>query len=189
MGTRTIKFDDMSPAEDADETVSFSLDGKDYEIDLTQAHSDQLRSILGPYMAAARKSGKGTNVVRFARTKPAVRQPAAVDPEQAAAIREWGRKRGYKVSNRGRISAELLDDYHRRDTNDTASETTAPPTSALEPRNAATKEEFKTAFQAWAQAKAIKINPRNGLAAPSVVARFSEETGLYKPEQTLPKAG
>ncbi|MGH8918096.1 MAG: histone-like nucleoid-structuring protein Lsr2, partial [Actinomycetes bacterium] len=30
-----------------------------------------------------------------------------------AAIREWARKNGYNVSDRGRIPAEVLDAYHK----------------------------------------------------------------------------
>jgi hypothetical protein len=36
-----------------------------------------------------------------------------VDREQNQAIREWARKRGMKVSDRGRISSEVTDAYHQ----------------------------------------------------------------------------
>ena len=39
------------------------------------------------------------------------RKPSA-DREQSQAIREWARKRGLKVSDRGRIPGEVLDAYH-----------------------------------------------------------------------------
>jgi hypothetical protein len=38
---------------------------------------------------------------------------ASVDREQNAAIREWARKNGFNVSDRGRIPAEVLDAYHK----------------------------------------------------------------------------
>jgi hypothetical protein len=36
-----------------------------------------------------------------------------VDREQNAAIREWARKRGMSVSDRGRIPSEVLEAYHK----------------------------------------------------------------------------
>jgi hypothetical protein len=41
-------------------------------------------------------------------------RPAAADREQNQAIREWARKQGRKVSDRGRIPADVLEDYHRQ---------------------------------------------------------------------------
>jgi hypothetical protein len=38
---------------------------------------------------------------------------ASVDREQNQAIREWARKQGMKVNDRGRIPAELLEAYHK----------------------------------------------------------------------------
>ena len=37
----------------------------------------------------------------------------AIDREQNQAIRDWARKRGMKVSDRGRIPAEVLEAYHK----------------------------------------------------------------------------
>jgi hypothetical protein len=39
---------------------------------------------------------------------------ASADREQNQAIRDWARKQGFKVSDRGRIPAEVLDAYHRK---------------------------------------------------------------------------
>ena len=40
------------------------------------------------------------------------RRPS-IDREQNQAIRDWARKRGMKVSDRGRIPAEVLEAYHQ----------------------------------------------------------------------------
>ena len=37
----------------------------------------------------------------------------SIDREQNQAIRDWARKRGMKVSDRGRIPAEVLEAYHK----------------------------------------------------------------------------
>jgi hypothetical protein len=41
-------------------------------------------------------------------------RPASADREQNQAIREWARKQGMKVSDRGRIPAEVLEAYHQQ---------------------------------------------------------------------------
>jgi Lsr2 len=41
------------------ETVAFSLDSRDYELDLSKKNAAKLRKALEPYVAAARRSGIG----------------------------------------------------------------------------------------------------------------------------------
>ena len=42
---------------DASETVSFALDGVDYEIDLSDEHAGQLREAVAVYVGHARRTG------------------------------------------------------------------------------------------------------------------------------------
>jgi len=92
----------------ADETVQFGLDGKSYEIDLSEDNADKLRKALADYVSAARRPGGARR-----KSAAAVAARPAVDREQNQAIRDWARKRGMKVNDRGRIPAELLEAYHR----------------------------------------------------------------------------
>jgi hypothetical protein len=41
------------------ETVTFSLSGSTYEIDLSRSNADALRSVLQPYITAGRRTGGG----------------------------------------------------------------------------------------------------------------------------------
>lgn len=91
--------DDLDGSEDA-HTVTFALDGATYEIDLSEDHSDQLRTTLASWIAAGRKIG-GRRA-----TGPKTAQ-APIDREQLDAVREWGRANGYTVSDRGRVSATV----------------------------------------------------------------------------------
>jgi hypothetical protein len=96
---------------DADETVKFALDGKEFEIDLSKKNAGKLRSALEPFMKAAQKLGRAP-----ARRSAAGGRGSASVPsnrEQNQAIRDWARKRGMKVSDRGRIPAEVLEAYHK----------------------------------------------------------------------------
>jgi hypothetical protein len=108
--------DDVDPEVTEDvQTLSFGLDGKTYEIDLGDANREKLLDSLAPFVAAARKvsgapagrkAGRGTGTA-----------PAGLQTENQAA-RAWLKANGYKVTDRGRIAADLLDIYRRRDTLD-----------------------------------------------------------------------
>ncbi|ANY07059.1 histone-like nucleoid-structuring protein Lsr2 [Pseudonocardia sp. HH130630-07] len=103
--------DDLS-GDAADETIEFGLDGRNYEIDLSNDNAKQLRDVLADYVAAARRAAGPAARRRGGPAAPAARRPS-VDREQNQAIREWARKRGMKVSDRGRIPAEVLEAYHQ----------------------------------------------------------------------------
>jgi hypothetical protein len=105
----TVQLVDDLDGSVAEETVEFGLDGVSYQIDLSTVNAEKIRDLLGDYVAHARRSAarrRGASGVVRGRS-------AAVDREQNQAIREWARKRGLKVSERGRISAEVLDAYHQ----------------------------------------------------------------------------
>lgn len=102
MAARTVVhlIDDVDGGE-ADETVNFSLDGVDYTIDLSHGNADSLRKALSEFMAAGRRNGRSVKVGRT-QVKP------GGDRAQNQAIREWARRNGYQVSERGRIPADLI---------------------------------------------------------------------------------
>ena len=105
--------DDLSGSR-ADETVVFGLDGKFYEIDLSASNAERLRDVFARFVGAARKAGRAGRSGARADAGGAVGVRAvAVDREQNQAIREWARKRGMKVSGRGRIPSDVTDAYHR----------------------------------------------------------------------------
>jgi hypothetical protein len=110
--------DDLDETE-ADETVEFGIDGATYEIDLSDSNAAKLRDSLGDYIAHARRlSGRRRSSSRpaAAAPAPAARRTggrASVDREQNQAIREWARKQGMTVSERGRIPSEVSEAYHK----------------------------------------------------------------------------
>lgn len=108
---REIRLVDDLSGDVADETIEFGLDGKNYEIDLTTANAKKLRDVLSEYVGSARRA-TSTRGRRSGSSNTAARRPA-IDREQNQAIREWARKRGMKVSDRGRIPADVLEAYHQ----------------------------------------------------------------------------
>ncbi|WP_341926991.1 Lsr2 family protein [Nocardioides psychrotolerans] len=93
-----VLVDDLDGSE-ADETVSFALDGTSYEIDLTDKHAAALREALAGYVGHARKVGSGAR-----RAKKAA--AAGLGPS-AREVRDWARSNGFDVPDRGRIPAEV----------------------------------------------------------------------------------
>jgi hypothetical protein len=107
-----VLVDDLDGSE-AVETISFTLDGSSYEIDLNAANSDALRDAFAPWVGAARRAGRGPSGPAVRRSSRSGGRPAATgsDRERVQAIREWARRNGYKVSERGRLSADVLAAY------------------------------------------------------------------------------
>ena len=106
---QVILSDDLDENVPADETVSFALDGTSYEIDLSDKNAKELRETFSRYVSAARKVGRGSG-----RASGGGRSRATggrMDREQAGAIRDWARKNGHQVSDRGRIPASVVDAY------------------------------------------------------------------------------
>ncbi len=88
------------------ETVSFALDGAAYEIDVCPAHGAELRDAFASYVGAARRAGRSAAPVRKARAGK-----AAPDKDRTVAIREWAKKNGHTVSDRGRLPATVVAAY------------------------------------------------------------------------------
>jgi hypothetical protein len=109
---QVLLVDDIDGGE-AEETVSFSLDGVSYEIDLSAKNASTLRDAVAPYVGAARKAGRSSapKAVAAARTRSSG-STATADREQNQAIREWAKKRGFKVSDRGRIPSDIVKQFH-----------------------------------------------------------------------------
>ena len=96
-----VLVDDIDQA-DAEETVSFGLNGKEYAIDLTTKNAGALRDALAPYVAHARPvSGRR-------RGSAATKVASGAAP---AEIRSWARENGFEVPDRGRVSAEVREAY------------------------------------------------------------------------------
>ncbi len=95
----------------ATETVAFGLDGSGYEIDLSAENAGKLREALAPFVGHARRSSRGAARPNSP-SRPGRGGGARIDREQTQAVREWARKNGHKVSERGRIPGSILEAYN-----------------------------------------------------------------------------
>ena len=98
---QVVLQDDIDGGEPA-QTVSFSLEGKAFEIDLTEGNVAALRDCLAPWIASARPAASGR--VPSPRTRPS-RASDTLD------IRRWAKANNIPVSDRGRISIDLRTRY------------------------------------------------------------------------------
>ena len=104
MAARTVGhlIDDVDGSE-ADETASFSLDGVDHTSDLSEGNAEGLRKALAEFVQAGRRTGgRGARTIGKTQVRP------GGDRAQNQAIRDWARRTGRQVSERGRIPADLI---------------------------------------------------------------------------------
>ena len=101
---QVLLVDDIDGAVAA-ETVSFSLDGVSYEIDLTASHAKKMRDDLATWVGHARRSGGR----KSSRKAPG----GGVRRGDLSAVRVWARNNGHTVSDRGRVSADVLAAYDK----------------------------------------------------------------------------
>jgi hypothetical protein len=98
----TVELLDDVDGKPAAETVTFGMDGREFEIDLTEKNAKALRKALEPWASSARRVGgrkaRGTTVVA-----------TGVDTK---AVRAWAGSNGIEISTRGRISGDVLEQYH-----------------------------------------------------------------------------
>lgn len=108
----TILSSDLSGEEIEDGqggTVNFSLDGTQYEIDLTNKEADELRKALKKYTDVARRQASRPRTTSSGSTRRS--GGSGRSSEELQAIRDWANSNGYDVSSRGRIKQEIIDAY------------------------------------------------------------------------------
>jgi len=104
MAQRTLirLVDDLDHKEIEDgQTVKFAYQGVQYEIDLSDKNAQKLDKALAPFVAAARR-------VSTRRPRSKAITTSSVDTK---AVRKWAESNGIEVSNRGRIPAQVLEQY------------------------------------------------------------------------------
>lgn len=98
--------DDMD-GKKAEKTLNFSFDGTDYEIDLSNANIQKFKKAIKPYMDKARRVGATSR----RNTRRTNRRSSGSTTSKSKLIREWATENGLEVSPRGRIPAEIVEQY------------------------------------------------------------------------------
>lgn len=98
----TVAVDDVDGTElDGSDHVAvrFSINGKNYEMDLSHDNWEAFQEVLSPYVNAARP------------VKQAAKRSASHSLPDPRAVREWAVQNGYEVSDRGRIPFDVYQAY------------------------------------------------------------------------------
>jgi hypothetical protein len=98
--TYACDYDDKEIPEGEQRSLTFGLDGQEYEIDLCAKHSEKFSELVGKFAEHARKGAM--------RSVPRKRRRTAANRQRSAEIRAWAKTTGIEVSDRGRIPAHVL---------------------------------------------------------------------------------
>ncbi|HEY2079904.1 MAG TPA: Lsr2 family protein [Streptosporangiaceae bacterium] len=96
-----VVSDDLDGSEGA-ETVSFGFDGLSYEIDLSEKNRAKLDKAFAPFLRHGRRVTQRRRPSATRTTGPRI---------DRASLRNWAKEQGLHVSDRGRISAEIMQKY------------------------------------------------------------------------------
>lgn len=101
--------DDLDGESDAEMTLEFGLDGKDFAIDLNDENYEQYRAILELL------ASKGREVVRETPKRKTLSTGKKTGTQgKTQEMREWLRANGHQVSDRGRVPQHLVDLWETR---------------------------------------------------------------------------
>ncbi len=89
----------------AAETVNFSYRGVDYEIDLGAKNAKALDKVMAPYLEVARRVPRKRAAGQRSASKASNGAP------DAGLVRAWAKAQGLQVSDRGRVSADIVNQY------------------------------------------------------------------------------
>jgi hypothetical protein len=100
--TYACDYDDKEIPDGQQHSITFGLDGQEYEIDLCAKHSERFSEVVGKFTEHARKTSVKNSVGRQRRRR------TAANRQRSAEIRAWAKKSGFEVSDRGRIPGNVL---------------------------------------------------------------------------------
>ncbi|MFJ4866668.1 MULTISPECIES: Lsr2 family protein [unclassified Streptomyces] len=100
----TIYIDDLTGQETDEGAVhTFTLNGVNYEIDLSPDSYDRMLEAFGPFLKAGRKVGN--------KKRSAVAPQSHTVGPSTAQLREWAKEQGYDINDRGRIPVAIREAY------------------------------------------------------------------------------
>jgi nucleoid-associated protein Lsr2 len=97
--TYACDYDEKEIPDGQQRSLTFGIDGQEYEIDLCAKHSERLAEAMGKFAEHARKPAmRGTKR----------RRRTSANRQRSAEIRAWAKRTGLEVSDRGRIPGHVL---------------------------------------------------------------------------------
>src|SRR5688500_15424834 len=100
MAQKVMLIDDLDGSEGA-ETITYTVDGQEYEVDLSEKNAEEFRSALQPYIDASRTVERPP-VLTLTRARTGRRQSSGGSGrDDIPQIRVWAEAQGMDVSARG----------------------------------------------------------------------------------------
>ena len=110
-----IHFDDIDGTEGPSvKTFHFAVDGKAYEIDVTEDKAEKVREILSEYIRKGRLDKGDGSSAKAGKPAPSWASTPPEVKEENKRIREWAAKNGIECPSRGRIPQDVRDAYHEQ---------------------------------------------------------------------------
>lgn len=96
---------DGSPATTA---IEFSVGGKNYSIDLSEANAAAFNKALAPYIEHARHAPANKRKARKSRSSS---EASRIKRQKSAQIRAWALENGITIAKRGVLNQSVIDAY------------------------------------------------------------------------------
>jgi hypothetical protein len=109
MAQRIVLTDDLDGSE-AIQTLNYTVDGQEYEIDLSEENIQRFHEALEPFVSNSRHVERQAAPVRRGRGDGR-RRSGSSGRDDIPQIRAWAEANGYEVSGRGRIKKDVIDSY------------------------------------------------------------------------------
>jgi hypothetical protein len=103
-----VRYVDDLDGSDAAGPIEFGIDGKSYEIDLSEENANRLREGLSPFIDKSRRPER-TRGRSAAPSRSTTSTTSGYDRDK---VTQWAQEHGIEVKARGRISKSVLNAYH-----------------------------------------------------------------------------
>src|SRR3954466_3739546 len=110
MSCRFVFVDYLAGSEGA-ETISYPINGQEYEIDLSEENAERFHDALEPFVSKSREVQRQAAPARRGKGDGRRRSSGASGRDDIPQIRAWAEAQGMDVSARGRIKKEVIDAY------------------------------------------------------------------------------
>ncbi len=107
----TVSLVDDFDGTAAAETVKFSVDGKNYEIDLSKSNASEFRRALRPYVDRARGTRRSASGRAGKSTRATGQSRRRSEGYDRSEVREWAKAHRIKIAPRGRISNDVVEKW------------------------------------------------------------------------------
>ena len=110
MAQRIVLIDDLDGSE-ASTTLTYAVDGQEYEIDLSEKNAEKFRTTLEPFIENSRPAKRRPALPTAGGRRTRRRSDRPSGRDDLPLIRAWADSKGLGVSSRSRIKKEIIDQY------------------------------------------------------------------------------